>query len=92
MTENHVTQTMDQRIALVNGRIVLPDAIVDDQAVLIEHGKIVAITNRDAIGNANPIDVGGRWITPGLIDIHTHGARGYTFNEPTPTAYRHDLR
>ncbi len=87
MIESQVIQSMDQRTALVKGRIVLPNAIVDDQAVLIEHGKIVAITNRDAIGDATPIDVGGRWITPGLIDIHTHGALGHTFNEPTNEAF-----
>lgn len=86
MTDTMVSQAPNQRTALINGRIVLPDAIVDDQALVIEQGKIVAIT-RDAIGDANPIDVGGRWITPGLIDLHTHGARGYTFNDPTPTAY-----
>lgn len=87
MTDNPVSQATNQRTALVNGRIVLPDAIADDQALLIEQGKIVAITDLDAIGDANPIDVGGRWITPGLIDLHTHGALGHTFNEPTPEAF-----
>ena len=29
----------------------------------------------------------GRWITPGLIDVHTHGALGHTFNEPTEAAF-----
>jgi N-acetylglucosamine-6-phosphate deacetylase len=76
------------RLVLINGRIVLPDAIVDDRALVIEGGKIVAISDRDAIGpETSPIDVGGRLITPGLIDIHTHGALGHTFNEPTPEAF-----
>jgi N-acetylglucosamine-6-phosphate deacetylase len=26
-------------------------------------------------------------VAPGLIDIHTHGAAGYTFNDPTQEAY-----
>lgn len=86
MTDTMVSQAPNQRTALINGRIVLPDAIVDDQALILEHGKIVAIT-RDAIGDANPIDVGGRWITPGLIDLHTHGALRHTFNEPTGEAF-----
>jgi len=81
-----VSQTTNQRTALVNGRIVLPDAIVDGQIVLIEDGKISAIM-REPISDAHPIDVGGRWITPGLIDLHTHGALGHTFNEPTSEAF-----
>jgi N-acetylglucosamine-6-phosphate deacetylase len=87
VTERQVAQSVKRRWALVNGRVVLPAAVVDDRAVLIEHGKIVAITERDAIGDATPIDVEGRWITPGLIDIHTHGALGHTFNEPTSEAF-----
>jgi N-acetylglucosamine-6-phosphate deacetylase len=87
MTESQMFQSTDQRLALVNGRIVLPDAIVDDRVVLLEMGRIIAITTREAIGDAASIDVGGRWITPGLIDIHTHGATGHTFNEPTSEAF-----
>jgi len=33
------------------------------------------------------VDAGGRLITPGLVDIHTHGALGHTFNEPTTEAW-----
>jgi len=81
---NHIAD----RLALINGRIVLPDAIVDDRVLLIDHGTIEAITERDALGSdTTPIDVGGRWITPGLIDLHTHGALGHTFNEPTSEAF-----
>jgi N-acetylglucosamine-6-phosphate deacetylase len=81
-------QQPGQRVVLINGRIVLPDAMSDDGVVLIESGKILAITGRDAIGSDTySIDVNGRLITPGLIDIHTHGALGHTFNEPTAEAF-----
>ena len=33
------------------------------------------------------IDAAGAWLTPGLIDIHTHGGLGHTFNEPTSAAF-----
>lgn len=75
-------------LALVNGRIVLPDRVVDGRALLIVDGKIVAVAALDDLpADAARLDVGGRLITPGLIDIHTHGALGHTFNEPTAEAF-----
>jgi N-acetylglucosamine-6-phosphate deacetylase len=88
MAINGGLQQLGQRVALINGRIILPDAIVADRVLVIEHGKITAISDRDAIGSdIHSIDVGGRLIAPGLIDIHTHGALGHTFNEPTSQAF-----
>lgn len=77
-----------QRIALTGGRIVLPDQLLDGHAVVIEGPRIAAIARHADIGSDTEIvDVGGRLILPGLIDIHTHGALGRTFNEPTADAF-----
>lgn len=85
----------DRRFALVNGRVILPDRIVDGLAVVIEPGEagragaIVELLPDDQWPTgAARIDVGGRWIAPGLIDLHTHGAFGHTFNEPDEAAFR----
>lgn len=85
--------TEQETFALVNGRMVLPDRIATEMAVVIERtptagGVIAAVAPEDRLpANMARLDVGGRWITPGLIDIHTHGALGYTFNEPTENAF-----
>lgn len=77
-----------ERFALVNGRIILPTTIVTDQALVIEHSRISGLTERSQLDDATvQIDVGGRLISPGLIDIHIHGAQGHTFNEPTAEAF-----
>ncbi len=76
------------RLALTNGRVVLPDRIVSDRAVVIEAGRIAGLASCADLGSeVEIVDVGGRWITPGLIDIHIHGAMGHTFNEPTAEAF-----
>jgi N-acetylglucosamine-6-phosphate deacetylase len=77
-----------RRCALVNGCIVLPDAVTQGKAVVVERDKIIGVTDFGALGaDIEKIDVGGRFITPGLIDVHTHGALGQTFNEPTADAF-----
>jgi N-acetylglucosamine-6-phosphate deacetylase len=74
--------------ALINGRIVLPQEIVTGKALLITGGEITAITDAGSLAADTPtLDVGNRLITPGLIDIHTHGAVGHSFNEPTTEAW-----
>jgi N-acetylglucosamine-6-phosphate deacetylase len=77
-----------KRTALINGRIVLPDEVLAGQVVLVEDGAIAGVCSSDEVGSdVERLDVGGRLITPGLIDIHTHGALGHTFNEPTAEAF-----
>ena len=75
-------------LALINGRVILEDRVETHKAVVISGSRIAAIVDTDAIGSqVATLDVAGRFVAPGLIDIHTHGAAGHTFNDPTPTAY-----
>ena len=79
-------------LALINGKVVLPDRVVDGLVIVVERvsagGLIAAIVEEGGLpAEMERVDVGGRWITPGLIDIHTHGALGHTFNEPSEEAF-----
>ena len=74
--------------AFTNGRIVTPHAVVKGQALLIENNKIIGLADTDALDtDVEKIDVEGRFILPGLIDIHTHGAQNFIFNQATPQAF-----
>jgi N-acetylglucosamine-6-phosphate deacetylase len=74
--------------ALVNGRVVTPQAVTTGNAVIVEGSTIAGIAPLAELGDAiERIDVGGRFVAPGLIDIHTHGAVGHTFNGPTAEAF-----
>jgi imidazolonepropionase-like amidohydrolase len=48
-------------------------ARIDGGDVLIENGRIAAVGQQlDAPAGARVIDARGRWVTPGLIDVHSH--------------------
>lgn len=69
-------------VALTNGRLILPDRLTCGQALIVEGGRIAGSAPHGALPDRMPrFDVGGRYIAPGLIDIHTHGAAGRSFDE-----------
>ncbi len=45
---------------------------LDGADILFDDGKIVALGAELAAENATIIDVTGKWITPGIIDVHSH--------------------
>lgn len=62
--------------AIINGRIVLPDGISDNTAILFDK-KIAGIVSPEGIpSNAEIIDANGNYVIPGLIDMHIHGYLG----------------
>jgi imidazolonepropionase-like amidohydrolase len=79
--------------AYTNGKFILGTGEVLDNGVLItKQNKIVAIGNDISIPEqAKIIDLKGKTVTPGIIDVHTHlgvheegiGAAGADFNETT---------
>lgn len=76
------------RYALVNGRVILPDEIVVGKALLIEDNQILGIAEVGSLGEqVTTVDVEGRYVSPGLIDIHTHGAMDHSFNEASAEAW-----
>ena len=61
--------------AIVNGILVLENRIVSGKAVLFD-SKIRGIVNPDEIGDAEVIDAAGKYVLPGLVDMHIHGYLG----------------
>lgn len=57
------------RLYLTGARVVLPDAVLEDAAVLIEDGVIAAINPESGHG-AQTLDLMGKTLMPGMIDLH----------------------
>jgi len=60
--------------ALVNGTILTgTGSRIDSGTVLMEAGKIIAVgTNVRLPEGVKVIDASGKWITPGIVDPHSH--------------------
>lgn len=81
-------QSTQQPIAITNGRLILPHTIVKDRALLLKDGKILGFCAPDQVGTEFELtDASERYVAPGLIDIHTHGAMGHSFNEADEAAW-----
>jgi N-acetylglucosamine-6-phosphate deacetylase len=71
------------RSALVNGRVLTAEGLVSGTVVLISGSRIEALTNledsrcRDAVR----VDLQGRLLLPGFIDVQVNGGGGVLFND-----------
>lgn len=61
---------------MVNGRIILEDKILFDKALIVKGGIIEDIVDREMVNDIEIIDVEGKYISPGFIDLHIHGSKG----------------
>ena len=72
------------RKAIVNGKIIIEDRIVEGKIVLFDT-KVVAIV--DSLSEeAELIDARGAYVGAGFIDIHIHGSGGADVMDATPEA------
>jgi imidazolonepropionase-like amidohydrolase len=54
-------------------------------AVLLRDGKVAEVgANLTAPADAQVIDANGKWVTPGIIDTHSHPALHHCRSSPAP--------
>ncbi|MEA5014718.1 MAG: phosphonate metabolism protein PhnM [Candidatus Limiplasma sp.] len=70
-------------IAVINGKIVMPDGMVEGKTLLLNEERILGLS--EAPGKARRIiDAQGRYVLPGFIDLHSDKVE--QFIQPRPTA------
>lgn len=75
-----------ERFSIDNAVLVLPEGL-QRGSLLIENGRIAAISPENGHFDAETeYDVGGRYVSPGFIDLHVHGGGGYDFMDGTVEA------
>lgn len=80
---------MENRLIIQNGTLILPDKIVEDGFIICKEGKIAQIgTGQPELEQSDTvINAYGNYVSPGFIDIHTHGAGGHDFMDNTVEAF-----
>ena len=85
-----------EMIVLQNGRVIDPATGVDGaRTVRIEGGRIAAVEDANAPvpAGAQVIDCAGKWIVPGLVDLHVHLREpGEEYKETVLTGARSAVR
>jgi imidazolonepropionase len=65
----------DCHIATMDPAIDAPFGAIENGAIAIQDGRIVRVGNRTEMAGyraRNVTPLGGAWVTPGLVDCHTH--------------------
>lgn len=75
------------KIAIKNGVVITPNEKING-GLIIEDGFIAKVFEGELVDKVDEVyDVEGRYITPGFIDLHTHGAANFDYTDGTLEAY-----
>ncbi len=69
-------------IGIRSDKIILENALFDGY-VYIKDGSIFSVTDQ-VLACDTIYDYTGKYVSPGLIDLHTHGAGGFGFTDSSP--------
>ena len=70
-------------IAIINGKIISPEKIIEDKILLIDGDRIAGFSGSAETAD-KVVDAHGRYIMPGIIDIHSDRIEQYI--QPRPTS------
>ncbi|MGV8146059.1 MAG: N-acetylglucosamine-6-phosphate deacetylase [Alkaliphilus sp.] len=81
---------MNKTCGLINGKMIQENSVIENKAIIFDK-KIIDILDEQEIDkykNIELIDVKGKFVSPGFIDIHIHGAGGSDTMDATMEALK----
>jgi N-acetylglucosamine-6-phosphate deacetylase len=75
-----------KQLALINGRIVLPDQVIESGQIIIDQGELAAVSATARTPTSETIDLAGATVYPGFIDAHIHGSASIDVMNASPEA------
>lgn len=84
---NHVIAKGESGMLKISGgRVILHDRVAETMNVYVQDGLIAAVTAEELPFDTE-IKAEGRYVSPGFIELHTHGGGNSDFLDGTPEAF-----
>ena len=83
------------RTIIKNAKVITPLRLINSGGVIVKDGKINKVfedENFSVEANDQVIDLNGKYLAPGFIDIHTHGGGGHDFMDGTIEAIQEGVK
>lgn len=71
-----------------NGLVFTENCVFEPVDILVKDGRFAAVGKDLPADGEEVIDLGGKKVLPGLIDVHTHGCGMHDFCDGTPEAFQ----
>ncbi len=83
-------------LIITGGKIITPFEVIEEGFIAVKRGIITDLGTRGKMpeisAGVEEFDARGYYVIPGMIDIHTHGARGHDVMDGTAEALREITR
>jgi N-acetylglucosamine-6-phosphate deacetylase len=74
------------RMLLTDARVAVPDGMLDRGWVRVEGGRIAEVGAGPPPAQRESVELGGRHVVPGFVDLHVHGGGGHSMLSPAAAA------
>lgn len=86
--ESWLNNSENTKLKIYNGKIITPYRTIPQGTVVVIGGKIVEVSKGNIeVPGAIEIDAKGQNVSPGFIDLHSHGGGGHSFLDGSVDAF-----